>query len=211
MILLIEKYLAEEEDPFLFRFHKRYSSSDSFNANVNSGIKIICENMGMPPEERYCVYTFRHTWGTVAQNDCDATISEVGFAMNHSHGSSVTRGYIKPDFSPAWKLNSKVIDFIFFSNKKSKQGEAKDLNVKTAEEKGFRLSPKAMVYGRAYFRGEILAEVTDIGFNNVDEVIAALVDKLPDTIPEKCAVHFRIKNVDDGREAVYERTKGKSF
>ena len=208
---LIKKYQAEENDPFLFRFHKRYSSSDSFNANVNNGIKAICEKMGIPPEERYCVYTFRHTWGTVAQNDCGASISEVGFAMNHSHGSSVTRGYIKTDFSPAWELNSKVIDFIFFSNKKSKQSEAKDLNVKTAEEKGFRLSPKAMIYARAYFRGDILAEVTDIGFSNVDEVIASLVDKLPDTIPEKCAVHFRIKNVDDGREAVYERTKGKGF
>ena len=38
-----------------------------------------------------------------------------------------------------------------------------------------------------------------------------LAAKLPDSIPERCAVQFRIKNVDTEREAVYERTKGKGF
>ena len=70
--------------------------------------------MGMPKEEWYSAYTFRHTWGTVAQNDVRASISEVAFGMNHSNGQA-TRGYIKIDFSPAWELNEKVIDFIFFS------------------------------------------------------------------------------------------------
>ena len=208
---LIEKYMSDERDPYLFNFHKRYSSADSFNANANNGIKKICENMGISKEDWYCVYSFRHTWGTVAQNDCGASISEVGFAMNHSHRHTVTRGYIKMDFSPAWELNAKVIDFIFFSNEKSKQGSAKDLNNKSADDKGFRLSPKAMIYARAYFRGEVLAEISDIGFCNVDQVVQELAKKLPETIPVKCSVHFRIKNVDDGREAVYERTKGKGF
>ena len=36
--------------------------------------------------------------------------------MNHSHGRTITRGYIKLDFSPAWELNAKVIDFIFFQH-----------------------------------------------------------------------------------------------
>ena len=112
-------------------------------------------------------------------------------------------------FPPAWELNKKVIDFIFFSNAKSKQGEAKDLNC--PKDKLFRLSPKAMIYARAYFRGEVLAELSDIGFSNVDDVIRKLAAKLPPTIPDKCAVQFRIKNVDDEREAMYERTKGKGF
>ena len=47
----------------------------------------------------YCVYTFRHTWGTIAQNDCDANLYEVAFGMNHSHGLKVTRGYVKIDYS----------------------------------------------------------------------------------------------------------------
>ena len=76
--------------------------------------------MGMKKEDYYCYYTFRHTWATIAQNDCDANLYEVAFGMNHSHGFNVTRGYLKLDFTPAWELNAKIIDFIFFSNKKSK-------------------------------------------------------------------------------------------
>lgn len=68
-----------------------------------------------------------------------------------------------------------------------------------------------MVYARAYFRGQVLAEVSDIGFSNIDEVIARLTLTLPATIPERCAVQFRIRNVDTEQEVVYERTKGKGF
>ncbi len=111
-----DKYLSDEKDEYLFNFHQRYSNSDSFNANVNIGIRKICMDMGMKKEDYYCYYTFRHTWGTIAQNDCDANLYEVAFGMNHSHGLNITRGYVKLDFTPAWELNAKVIDFIFFSS-----------------------------------------------------------------------------------------------
>ena len=87
-----DKYLSDEKDEYLFNFHQRYSNSDSFNANVNIGIRKICIDMGMKKEDFYCYYTFRHTWGTIAQNDCDANLYEVAFGMNHSHGLNITRG-----------------------------------------------------------------------------------------------------------------------
>lgn len=206
---VFEKYLAPEGDEYLFNFHERYCDSDSFSANVNSGIKKICADMGMAKEQYYCVYTFRHTWGTIAQNDCDANLYEVAFGMNHAHGMKVTRGYVKLDFSPAWRLNAKVIDFVFFSTAPSKQGKARD--IEASEEKLFRLSKKMMVFARAYFKGAVLAEISDIGFSNVEEVIKALAAKLPKDMAEGCAVQFRIQNVDKGTEVVYERTKGKGF
>ena len=206
---VFDKYLSDEDDEFLFTFHKRYCDIDSFCANANTGIKKICEDMGMNKEDSYCVYTFRHTWGTVAQNDCDANIYEVAFGMNHSSGFNVTRGYIKPDFSPAWRLNAKVIEFIFFSDKPSKQGLAKDLE--ESEDKLFRISPKMMVRGRAYFKGKVMGEVNDIGFNTIDSVISELVKQLPTDIPEGCGVQFRITNCDSQKEIVYTRTKGKGF
>ena len=206
---VFDKYLAPEEDEFLFTFHKRYCDGDSFCANVNNGIKKICADMKMNKEDYYCVYTFRHTWGTIAQNDCDANLYEVAFGMNHSHGLNVTRGYVKIDFSPAWRLNAKVIDFIFFSDKPSKQGVAKDLE--DTEDKLFRISPKMMIYGRAYFKGKVIGETTDIGFNTVDDVIKKLVEQFPSDIPTGCAVQFRLTNCDTQREIVYERTKGKGF
>lgn len=206
---IFDKYLSPEDDEYLFNFHFRYCDSDSFSANVNNGIKKICKDMGMKQEKYYCVYTFRHTWGTIAQNDCDANLYEVAFGMNHSSGFNITKGYVKIDFAPAWRLNAKVIDFVFFTTKKSKQGKARD--IEEPKDKLFRISKKMMIQGRAYFKGEQLAEVKDIGFNTVDEVIKALVPMLPDTIPDRAAVQFRITNVDADKDVVYERTKGKGF
>ena len=78
-------------------------------------------------------------------------------------------------------------------------------------DKQFKLSPKRMVYARAYFQGAVIAEVTDIGFSNVDEVIKRLVPKFPSTIPMRSEVTFRIKDVDTEKEGIYTRVKGKSF
>ena len=204
-----DKYLSDENDEYLFKFHKRYSNPDSFNANVNIGIRKICADMGMKKEDYYCYYTFRHTWATIAQNDCDANLYEVAFGMNHSHGLNITRGYVKIDFTPAWELNAKVIDFIFFSSKKSKQGKARDFE--TPADKMFRITKKMMIYGRAYFKGDVIGEITDIGFRNVDQVIDRLVEQLPKDIPTGCMVQFRLMNCDSKKEVVYERSKGKGF
>lgn len=46
-----EKYLSTDSaDEYLFIFHNRYRSSDSFNANVNGGIRKICIDMNMKQE-----------------------------------------------------------------------------------------------------------------------------------------------------------------
>ena len=202
---LFEKYMnTATDDERLFNFYQRMSTSDSFCANANSGIKQLCKAMGMPKDEWYSVYTFRHTWGTVAQNDCGATIDEVAFGMNHSNGHKVTRGYIKIDFSPAWELNEKVIDFIFFSGKASVREQKQ-------EEVHFRLSYRYMVNAAAYHNGHKVAELTDVGFNNVDEVIARLVTMLPDDIPNRSMVMFKIVNLDKDQTVVYQRQKGKGF
>jgi hypothetical protein len=60
---VFDQYLSQDEnDEYLFIFHKRFASSDSFGANVNCGIRTICLEMGMKKEECYCCYTFRHKW-----------------------------------------------------------------------------------------------------------------------------------------------------
>ena len=200
---IFDKYSCE--DDYLFSFHIRHTTSDSFCANVNTGIKQICKSIGIEKDKQYCVYTFRHTWATTAQNDCAASIAEVGFAMNHSQ-KSVTHSYVKVDFTPAWELNEKVIDFIFFSDKPSKQG---------SEEKNgndvFCISPKMLIRAAAFYQGHVVANFEDIGHGNIDEVIAKLASMLPDTIPNRSMVLFKIVNLDNGRSATYQRMKGKGF
>ncbi len=207
---VFDKYLSTNPDEeYLFNFHDRYGNSDSFNANVNIGIRKICKDMGMKKEDYYRFYTFRHTWGTIAQNDCDANLYDVAFGMNHSQGLNVTRGYVKIDFTPAWELNAKVIDFIFFSDEKSKQGKAKDVDA--PQNKMFRISKKMMIYGRAYFKGKVISELTNLGFSTVDDVIKELASLLPTDIPNGSNVQFRLTNCDSQMEVVYERSKGKGF
>lgn len=202
---LFDKYLNTDNDnDSLFNFYQRMTTSDSFCANVNSGIKQLCKEMNIPKDDRYSVYTFRHTWGTVAQNDVHASISDVAFAMNHSAGHKVTRGYIKIDYSPAWDLNEKVIDFIFFSGKTSTREQKQ-------EEPHFRLSFRYMINAAAYHNGQNVAELTDVGFNNIEEVIAKLATMLPDDIPNRSMVMFKIVNLDKNQTAVYQRQKGKGF
>ncbi len=202
---IFEKYRNVcEDDERLFCFYQRHTTSDSFCANANNGIKKICAAMGMAKGDWYSVYTFRHTWGTVAQNDVRASIDEVAFAMNHATGHKVTRGYIKIDFSPAWELNERVVDFIFFSGKSSVREQKR-------EEVCFRLSYRYMVNATAYHNGRSVAELTDVGFNNVDEVISRLVTMLPDDIPNRAMVMFKIVNLDKDMTVVYQRQKGKGF
>ena len=203
---LFEKYRSDDE--WLFNFHSRLTSSDSFNANVNIGIRKICESMGMAKEDWYCVYTFRHTWGTIAQNDCGASIEEVAFGMNHSAGHRVTRGYLKLNFAPAWELNEKVVDFVFFTDKQSERTQQDEQPPKGMLS---RFSGKRLMRGTVYFRGRELGKVEDIGFNNVDEIIHTLVPFVPDDVPEGSIVHFKVVNVDNGEMAVYARQKGKGF
>ena len=205
LLPLFDKYANKDAaDNHLFVFSQRHTTNDSFCANVNGGIRQICRAMGMTKNEDYSAYTFRHTWGTVAQNDCGASISEVAFAMNHSSGHKVTRGYIKIDFTPAWVLNEKVVDFIFFTDKPS-------VRERQEEEPHFRLSFRYQIHGEAYFQGKKLAEFTDTGYNNVDEVIAKLASQLPDEIPARSMVMFKIENMDKGQTMVYQRMKGKGF
>lgn len=201
---LFEKYATGDGDPFLFNFHNRYSSSDSFGSNANNGIKKICESIGITGDDRYCVYTFRHTWGTLAQNNCGASVSDVAFAMNHASGHTVTRGYIKPDFTPAWILNEKVIELVFFSDVESEKK-------KDPEDGLFRFSAKHLIHGSAFFRGKLLGEIEDTGFNNIDDVIRKLVPFVPEDVPTRCMVQFKIDIIDKGLSQTYERMKGKGF
>ena len=74
---------------------------------MNTGIKQIWEKVD--PNYKASLYAFRHSWATIAQNECGATLNEVDFGLNHSV-NKMAKVYVKVDYSPAWILNEKVID-----------------------------------------------------------------------------------------------------
>lgn len=197
---IIEKYLDRTDSPYLFIFHNRMSSFDSFNANINIGIKQICmKSLGLEKGKTYSCYTFRHTWATVAQNECGASLSEVDFGLNHSHKTKLARVYVKIDFTPAWVLNEKVIEKIFFTEDNSHE------QIQKENERFERFSFKQLIKGTIYFRGKIIDTIEDVGFNNVEEIINILMTKLPKTIPTRSMVQIRIENKDKNQTKDYSR------
>ena len=105
---LFEKYKSDND--YLLNFNYRYQDSNTFNTNINGGLKVYCKANNLPP---ICIYNFRHSWATIAQNNCGASTEEVGFSLNHSSAHRVTEGYIKKDYSLISTLNEKVIACVF--------------------------------------------------------------------------------------------------
>lgn len=191
-----EKYLSKADTPWLFNFHDRLSTSDSFCANVNIGIRQIWEKVGS--DFKASLYAFRHSWATIAQNECGATLNEVDFGLNHSM-NKMAKVYVKIDYSPAWILNEKVIEFVFFSDKESKHVETEK------EDKAFeRISKYNNVRAEAYVMGKLVCSLEDTGFSNVDQIMDKLVSLLPKKV-KNTRVQFKITNVDKSLTQMYQR------
>ena len=104
---LFDKYRGAEG--MLLAFSERYVEGKDFVKNVNKGLKAICEELGV---EKVTTYTFRHSWATIAQNNCGASTELVAFALNHASVHKITEGYIRKDYSPIDRLNGQVIEFV---------------------------------------------------------------------------------------------------
>ena len=190
-----EKYLTKDErSPWLFNFHDRLATSDSFCANVNTGIKQIWEKV--EPGYRASLYAFRHSWATIAQNECGATMNDVDFGLNHSI-NRMAKVYVKIDFTPAWILNEKVIDFVFFTDHESKYIEKEDKSFE-------KISKYNYVRAEAFVMGKQVCAIEDTGFSNVDQVMDKLVTILPKNI-HNARVQFKITNVDKNLTQMYQR------
>lgn len=96
---LLKKYKGETK---LFDFG--YNNDRTFNKHINIGLKTICKALEIPPVD---TYTFRHSWATIAQNNCGASDEQVAFCLNHGSAHKVTTGYIKKVFTPIDELNNK--------------------------------------------------------------------------------------------------------
>jgi len=196
LIPTFEKYLSkDEESPWLFDFHDRLSNEDSFNANVNAGISQICKKVS--PGFHASLYSFRHSWATVAQNGCGASLSEIDFALNHS-SNKMARVYTMIDYSPAWELNDEVIDYIFFSNKEPG-------HIDETEGTFERMSKYNLIRGEVFINGERVSVIEDTGFSNVDQIITLLLTSLPDETPHPTKVQIKISNLDKQQTQLYQR------
>ena len=117
----LEPYLERYKDSVgdrAFNFFIRYASHKQFVHKVNLNLKKIGNALGIPD---LTLYAARHSWATIARNDCGISMDDVATSLNHKSGYNVTDTYVKKDWSRIDKANRKVIDFVFHPKKKDEE------------------------------------------------------------------------------------------
>jgi hypothetical protein len=110
----LEKYKGKET---AFNFCERYANSENFNKAVDKGLNRIGEDLKLP--KSLGSYYARHSWGTIAANDCDIDEPLVGKCLNHSDPTlKITRIYIEKVWKTVDEANRKVIDLLNEENPK---------------------------------------------------------------------------------------------
>ncbi len=85
-----------------------WSNSKNLILAINKGLKSIAKNIGI--DEGISTYYARHSFATIARNDCKKHKEDVSIALNHTdRDTSTTDIYIAPDWSIIDEVQSAVI------------------------------------------------------------------------------------------------------
>lgn len=107
---IIKKY-RDPSKQRVFSFYKRFADTRGFNKAVNKGLKMIAERFKWKIDLKY--YCARHSWASIARNECGINKYDVHEALNHSDPEmKITDIYIKKDWGNIDKANRAVIDYV---------------------------------------------------------------------------------------------------
>lgn len=104
-----------------FCFRDRYSTADCLNAALNKGLKRLAAHCNSMYDEdvlphNLTFYAARHSWATIASNDCGIPPYVIDKALCHVQSSIAMQSYIRKDFKDVDDANRNVIDFVFGKN-----------------------------------------------------------------------------------------------
>jgi integrase len=114
---IIERYKGNQ---FLMNISERFEHHKSFYRAVNNyltgekshNIKGMLPKLGI--RKKVTTKWARHTWATIARNDCRINKDDVALCLGHEDiDNQVTDMYVKYDYSIIDEANRKVIDMIF--------------------------------------------------------------------------------------------------
>ena len=94
----------------MFSFSSRYYTAQTFNRNVNIGLKVVGKAVGI---DNLQFYQARHTFATLSRNMMKFAKSDVDEALNHVGSYDIADVYIKKDFTIINENNMKLLDRIF--------------------------------------------------------------------------------------------------
>lgn len=106
---IINKY-RDPSEQHLFDFYKRYSNVRNLTKGIHRGMRSLCDELEI---DYIQFYSARHSFATIARNECDISKDDISLCLNHSSGKTITDTYIKQDFSRIDKVISKVVDYVF--------------------------------------------------------------------------------------------------
>jgi len=105
---IIDRYRGEK---YLLNILDTYSNTHNWTAKVDSVLKEIAANNGLP---EVTMYWARHTWATLAHVAIGIDQSTVSEALGHQPEKKVILHYIKmTDYSKIDKANRQLIDYCF--------------------------------------------------------------------------------------------------
>jgi integrase len=103
---LMQKYAGKKR---VFKFHEMYSDEGTFNKAINIGLRKIKEALGL---EELQFYQARHTWASIARNECGIDAYTVDKALNHiPKDMALLDVYVKKDYRLINEANKKVIAY----------------------------------------------------------------------------------------------------
>ncbi|MDR0694144.1 MAG: site-specific integrase [Prevotellaceae bacterium] len=104
---IIKKYAGRER---LLNLCQKYANERGLNSSLNKGLKTIGNTLNI---HRLTFYAARHSWATIAVNDCGIPKSDVHEALNHvDEKMKITDVYIRKDWSRIDKANREVLNFL---------------------------------------------------------------------------------------------------
>lgn len=109
LIPILDKYLSCKS-PYLYIFRSEYSHPQTFSSILNSGLKRVAKAIGY--EENLTFYAARHSFATIARNDCRIDKSTIAECLNHSQ-NTITDFYLVKDYTRIWDAQKVVHDYVF--------------------------------------------------------------------------------------------------
>lgn len=109
---IINKY-RDPSGKCLFDFYKRYNGVRNMTKGIHRGMRSLCDELEI---DYIQFYSARHSFATIARNECDISKDDISLCLNHSSGKTITDTYIKQDFSRIDKVINKVVDYVFNNN-----------------------------------------------------------------------------------------------
>lgn len=109
VIPIIEKY-RDPSGEHLFDFHKRYNNVRNLTKGIHRGMRSLCDELGI---DYIQFYSARHSFATIARNECGVSKDDIALCLDHSSGKTITDTYIKRDFSIIDRVINKVVEHVF--------------------------------------------------------------------------------------------------